>query len=99
LSKCIVEIDVNYPGNDLIGKGNVASAGECKLFWIYHSYEFWRINFFNKYLGCNLCGSTTGCASWSYYLDYNYCFLKTASTTLASNSQPYPGIMSGFVSI
>ena len=32
LSKCIVEIDVNYPRNDLIGKGNVTSASECKLF-------------------------------------------------------------------
>ena len=73
-SICQVDLDSNYPGNDLAGRANVASAGDC----------------------CNLCGSTVGCASWSFYSQFNYCFLKSVANN-AANRQAYPGIISGTV--
>jgi hypothetical protein len=73
-SICQVDLDSNYPGNDLSGRANVASAGDC----------------------CNLCGSTVGCLSWSFFAQYNYCFMKNVANN-AANRQSYSGIISGTV--
>ena len=45
---------------------------------------------------CNACSSTVGCLSWSYFLDFNYCFYKSTKL-LDSNRQPYQNIYSGDV--
>ena len=74
-STCIIETNINYPGNDLMGVGNLTSASDC----------------------CNYCGSTVGCAGWSYFISYSYCFLK-ASVPIAANREAYTGIISGFLS-
>jgi hypothetical protein len=71
---CNVELNINYPGNDLPGRANVPGPGDC----------------------CNICGSTTGCAAWSYYTAYSYCYLKSVANTPA-NRQVYSGIISGVV--
>lgn len=42
---------------------------------------------------CTLCGQTTGCVAWSYYKQFNYCFLKSAAPT--SPGQTYAGLVSG----
>ncbi|CAF0818734.1 unnamed protein product [Brachionus calyciflorus] len=45
---------------------------------------------------CNLCGSTTGCAAWSYYTEYQYCYLKNSYSN--TGKEVYGGMISGLVS-
>ena len=42
---------------------------------------------------CNLCSQTSGCFSWSYFVQYSYCYLKGAVATTIR--QVYSGITSG----
>ena len=71
---CIIEIDINYPGNDLVGVGSLSTASDC----------------------CNYCGNTSGCAGWSFFVAYNYCFLKSSIPSVG-NREAYVGIISGSI--
>ena len=42
---------------------------------------------------CSLCGQTVGCFSWSYFVQFSYCYLKSSAT----NRQAYEGMVSGVV--
>jgi hypothetical protein len=42
---------------------------------------------------CTLCFQTANCFTWSFFVQYNYCYLKGSSITL--NRQVYNGIVSG----
>ena len=48
---------------------------------------------------CNLCSSNMKCAAWSYFISFNYCFLKSSapSANNLKSKQPYEGIWSGVV--
>jgi hypothetical protein len=42
---------------------------------------------------CNLCFRTANCFAWSYFVQYNYCYLKGSAVVL--NRQIYNGMVSG----
>ncbi|CAF0832535.1 unnamed protein product [Brachionus calyciflorus] len=45
---------------------------------------------------CNLCGADPQCQAWSYYVEYQYCYLKTSGN---GPKDPYPGMLSGVVKV
>ena len=45
---------------------------------------------------CNLCKSTPTCQAWSYFIVYQFCYLKTAIPQ-SNNKEAYNGIWSGYV--
>ena len=45
---------------------------------------------------CALCNSNSKCGAWSFYISFNYCYLKSSAPSSGSK-QPYDGIWSGVI--